>query len=433
MTGDGSVLQSWEYSKCQLYDFNSYLQDNLLYFTMNGKKATSEIRDKSSFECVGFSVNFDENELSYEKPSTVLDDSNRAMFYIAHLQDGEFREQKSTALVQKINTLPENNLLLTGLTNIFHEKLYDFVGRYVNPGIDPRPFDFRYDVVAGDGTILFSEKYSECNITNFATYYNDLMFYVKFAPSLESEIRSQGILNCVGMDLIVSPQKDPLFDNTGNLKKFSPLTQRLIGVPADDTVCNDGKSVMIRPPKDMAICIKDEHISVFEDRGWKTSESTSNLSQVLRQPIPTDEERAETFSITFEGADISPQQTSDTFSKFVPINNEHSLLLGPNGPLNDNAKQFYLESLPSKDKDWYYDLSSQYINPGKIPEPFNITVEVLAANGALIQVWDYDQCSQSNYEVFLDETVLSYKFHQKWDAEIKDRTFFSCEGLNLND
>ena len=433
VTGDGSILQSWEYSKCNLYDFDSYLQDNLLYFTMNGKKATSEIRDKSSFECVGFSVNFDENTSSYESSDITLDDSSRALFYIAHIQDGDIREQKSTALVQKINTLPGNNLLLTGLTNIFHEKLYDFVGNYVNPGKDPENFDFRYDVITGDGTILFSQKYSECHITNFATFYNDQIFYVKFVPSLESEIRSQGILNCVGMDLLVSPQNDPYFDTTGNLKKFSPFTQRAIGVPADDTVCNDGKSVMIRPPKNTAICIKDEHVSIFEARGWNISESSSVLSQVLRQPIPADNERAERFSIIFEGPDISPEQISDTFSKFVPINNEYSLMLTPNGPINEHSKQFYLESLPSKDKDWYYDLSSEYINPGKTPEPFNITVKVLATSDDLIQVWNYDSCTQSNYEIFLDENVLTYKFHQKWDAEIKDRTFYTCEGLNLND
>ena len=435
VTGDGSVIQSWEYSKCGLEDFNTYLQDNLLYFTMSGKKATSEIRDKSSFECVGFSVDFEGDESLYVHQNTILDDSSRALFYIAHLQDGEFREQKSTALVQKINTLSGNNLLLAGLTNVFHEKLYDFVGSYVNPGKDPESFDFRYDVVTGDGTILFSGKYSECSISNFATYYNDQMFYVKFAPSLESEIRSQGIFNCVGMDLIVSPQKDLRFDITGNLKKFSPFTQRLIGVSANETVCNDGKSVMIRPPKDQAICINDEHVSVFEDRGWIASKSSthSHLSQTLTQPIPTDDQRAETFLITFEGADISPEQTSSTFSKFVPIINEYSLFLGPNGRLDDNVKQFYLESLPSKDKNWYYDLLGQDINPGKTPESFNITVNVLAASDDLIQVWEYDSCTQSNYEVFLDENVLTYKFHKKWDAEIKDRTFFSCEGLNLND
>jgi hypothetical protein len=435
VTGDGSILQSWEYSKCNLYNFDSYLQDNLLYFTMNGKKATSEIRDKSSFDCVGFSVNFDKNESSYEQQNIILDDSNRALFYIAHLQDGEFREQKSTALVQKINTLPGNNLLLTGLTNVFHEKLYDFVGSYINPGKDPENFDFRYDVVTGDGTILFSEKYSECSVTNFATYYNDQMFYVKFVPSLESEIRSQAILNCVGMDLLVSPQKDPFFDNTGNLKKFSPLTQRQIGVLAEETVCNDGKSIMIRPPKDNAICIDDENVSVFEARGWIASKSSthSKLSQTLSQPIPTDKQRAEMFLISFEGADISPKQTSVTFSKFVPINNVNSLLLGPSGKMDNDVKQFYLESLPSKDKDWYYNLSSQYINPGKTPESFNVTVEVLAASDDVIQVWNYDSCTQSNYEIFLDENVLTYKFHKKWDAEIKDRSFFSCEGLNLND
>jgi len=434
VTGDGDVLQSWKYSKCELDDFNIYLQDNLAYFTMNGKKATSEIRDKSSFQCAGFRVNFDENELSYEQPSTIVDDGNRAMLYIAHIQNGEFKSQRSTTLVQKINSLPQNNLLLTGLPNIFNIDLYDLAGTYLNTGKELELFDFRYDLVTGDGTILFSAKYTKCQITNFATYYSDHLFYIKFMPSLKPEIRTQGILNCIGMDLIMSPQKDLHFDPTGNLRKFSPLIQREIGVPTSDTVCNDGKTVMIRPPKNIAICILDEHISVLEERGWKTRASSfhPNLVKALSQPIPTDQERATSFLITLHGADKGKTITSDTFSKFVPISNEKSSLLTPSGPLDQSTKQFYLESLPSKDKDRFYDILSEYINHVRIAKPFDITIDVLAASGDLIQVWDYSSCDNNRYEIFLDENLLIYKLHQKWDAEIKDRTFFQCSGLKIN-
>jgi len=433
VTGDGSILQSWKYSKCDLESFDTYMQDNLLYFTMNGKKATSEIRDKSSFDCVGFSVDFDGNNLKYENVNSVLDNSDRAMFYLAHVDGGEFKNQKSTALVQKINTLNENDLMLTGLSNVINEDFYDFVGKYVNTGKDPENFDFRYDVVTGDGTVLFSGQYSECKITDFVTFYNDQIFYVKFVPSLQPEIRSQGILDCIGMDLIVSPLKDPTFDNTGNLKKLSPSTQRLIDIPNEQTVCNEGKSVMIRPPKDIAVCIMDEHLSLFEEKGWLLSKFSSNhvYSQNLIQPIPTFDERAISFSITFEGTDISPAKISNTFSKFVPANDE-SRFLSPTNSLDDDTKEFYLESLPSKDKDWYYDLLSQYINPGKTPEPFNISVNVLTGNNSLIQEWNYSECTRSNYELFLDDSFLTFKFHQKWDSEIKDRTFFECVGLSLN-
>jgi hypothetical protein len=433
VTGDGSVLQSWEYSKCDLESFDTYLQDNLLYFTMNGKKATSEIKDKSSFDCIGFSVDFDESDLKYENVKPVLDNSDRAMFYLAHVDGGEFKSQKSTALLQKVNTLSENNLMLTGLSNVINEDYYDFVGKYVNTGKDPENFDFRYDVVTGDGTVLFSGQYSDCQISDFSTFYNDQIFYVKFVPSLQPEIRSQGVLDCIGMDLLVSPLKEPTFDTTGNLKKLSPSTQRLIDIPNEETVCNDGKSVMIRPPKDIAVCIKDEHVANFEDKGWILSKFSSNhsYSQNLIQPIPTFDERAISFSVTFEGTDIAPAKISDTFSKFVPINGE-SRFLSPRNSLDDTTKQFYLESLPSKDKDWYYELLSQYINPGKTPEPFNISVQVLAGNESLIQEWNYSECTRSNYELFLDDSLLTYKFHQKWDSEIKDRTFFECVGLSLN-
>jgi len=106
--------------------------------------------------------------------------------------------------------------------------------------------------------------------------------------------------------------------------------------------------------------------------------------------------------------------------------------LSPTNPLDDGAKEFYLESLPSKDKDWYYELLSQHINPGATPEPFNISVQVLAGNDDLIQEWNYSECTRNSYELFLDDSLLTYNFHQKWDSEIKDRTFFQCIGLNLS-
>jgi hypothetical protein len=39
---------------------------------------------------------------------------------------------------------------------------------------------------------------------------------------------------------------------------------------------------------------------------------------------------------------------------------------------------------------------------------------------------------KNNYEIFLDEGLLNYKYHEKWQAELKDRTIFECVGLKFN-
>lgn len=55
VTGDGTILQTWEYSNCDLEDFSIYLQDNVL-FDRFGSESGPEIRERSIFHCSGFSL-----------------------------------------------------------------------------------------------------------------------------------------------------------------------------------------------------------------------------------------------------------------------------------------------------------------------------------------------------------------------------------------
>ncbi len=72
-----------------------------------------------------------------------------------------------------------------------------------------------------------------------------------------------------------------------------------------------------------------------------------------------------------------------------------------------------------------------YINPGKIPELFEVTIEVISGDGTTIQTWEYGKCEISNYEIYLDDSLLNYKYHDRWQSEIRDRTFFDCGGLEF--
>ena len=139
-----------------------------------------------------------------------------------------------------------------------------------------------------------------------------------------------------------------------------------------------------------------------------------------------------TFPSESTATEINPSVTSYTFSKFSPITQSDAFILLPDNPLDSKSKQFYLESLPSKDKQWLYDVASMYINPGKIPELFEVTVEVVSGDGNILQIWEYDECEISNYDLYLDDSLLNYKFHDRWQSEIRDRVIFDCSGLKLN-
>ena len=60
VSGDGTVLQTWEYRDCDLEDYTVYLQDNVIYNKFHGGDG-SEIRERSIFDCRGLSLVAPEN------------------------------------------------------------------------------------------------------------------------------------------------------------------------------------------------------------------------------------------------------------------------------------------------------------------------------------------------------------------------------------
>lgn len=56
---------------------------------------------------------------------------------------------------------------------------------------------------------------------------------------------------------------------------------------------------------------------------------------------------------------------------------------------------------------------------------------IVLATAVLGGYWDFHDCGVIYYEPYYDQNVLLYKFHMKWQSEIKDYTVFSCSGLHL--
>jgi len=60
VSGDGTVLQTWEYRNCDLEDYTVYLQDNIIFDRFSGEQG-SEIRERSIFYCGGLTLVAPEN------------------------------------------------------------------------------------------------------------------------------------------------------------------------------------------------------------------------------------------------------------------------------------------------------------------------------------------------------------------------------------
>jgi hypothetical protein len=425
ITGDGTILQTWEYSKCKISDYETFLFDNLLFYKGHGGQGP-EIRDNTVFDCVGFGVDFEMRESQEEIQNFVPSYEDRPVMNIIHVSGGDLTQTKSNELIQKFNTLGNQQFLLESLPNKQQKAGYDFISKYLNPGKTPEPFDVKVDMITGDGTILYSIDYSTCSVTNYAIHLNENMGLNKFLPSMKSEIREKGILDCTKTDGMILPEKS-------QYSRFhvAPKIQSEIGIPANEVVCKEDFELMIRPPSGTPVCISPESMPKLEQRGWEKPLHDELVSSTIKPILTTNDERAISFVAHFQGTDIAPPKTVETFSKFSPITDDKSIILTPDNPLDSKSKQFYLESLPSKDKQWLYDLTSRYINPGKIPELFEVTIEVISDDGTILQTWDYGQCEISNYDVYLDDSLLNYKYHDRWQSEIRDRTFFNCGGLEF--
>ena len=91
-----------------------------------------------------------------------------------------------------------------------------------------------------------------------------------------------------------------------------------------------------------------------------------------------------------------------------------------------------LGSLPSKDKEEFYNLVAEYYNLGKDPEPFDVKIDLLAGDGTILQTWDYSKCNITDYQTFLFDNLLFYKGHGGQGHEIRDNTVFDCVGFGVD-
>jgi len=73
-----------------------------------------------------------------------------------------------------------------------------------------------------------------------------------------------------------------------------------------------------------------------------------------------------------------------------------------------------------------------YINTGKAPEEFDVKVDVVTENGIVIQQWSYNDCVITSYWTFLADSTDVYMIsNPDFIPEIRDRSDFSCRGMNL--
>jgi len=140
--------------------------------------------------------------------------------------------------------------------------------------------------------------------------------------------------------------------------------------------------------------------------------------------IPENNDRAKSFVVHFFDGDLEQVHSFNTFKVFSPVFDSDVSLFTTNA-------QFHLESLPSLDKSDFYKLLSRYINPVRVPQPFNVSIDSITGDGTILQRWNYVKCDVSDYTVYLEDYKHVYPFSGKKFSENREMIDFECAGLHL--
>ena len=175
--------------------------------------------------------------------------------------------------------------------------------------------------------------------------------------------------------------------------------------------------------------------SVFQCGGLKVEPNPNPPDIDLSQLgiIPNDSSRAQKFVVHFFNGDFS-QIYSTTFAKFSPsvdtIETPFATVTTPGNPIGTNP-QFFLEDMPSIDKQGYYELLSRYVNPVRTPQLFDVSIDLITGDNTILQRWNYVNCDVTNYSVQLHNSMLRFPYSDEITGEIQDKTDFECDGTKF--
>jgi len=102
------------------------------------------------------------------------------------------------------------------------------------------------------------------------------------------------------------------------------------------------------------------------------------------------------------------------------------------GFVRSAGHEFSLESIPSEDKQPLYQYIAKNLN-APYPERFEIDIDLVSADGSIIETLNYNKCLITAYFVYSNDSKGKYRFSDSLPAkmELRDITKFECHGFSL--
>ncbi len=398
---DGSKLISFVYEKCQATEYSLYSQNLSVVYQFSGEKE-HEIRDHTLFYCGGDKITEiykSEENLENDKESDtipiypVAHENDRVLSYIVHLFDGELEELysfntfkdfspsvKSRANPYVMSTNPGNpfdsqpRFYLESLSSKDKKEFYEFLSRYINPGKVPEKFNVSIDAVTGDGTILQRWNYEKCDVDDYVMNLEEYKFRFPFSDEEGSEILEKIDFRCSGLNFKVFGHD--------NINKFPVYAKNAINTE-DYTIEN------------------------------------TDLTQ---------DDRAMSFRYHIFRGEFTDTTTLTDYPKFESLSFKRSQKTPANHP-GQYDFGFYVESSPSKEKTDIYEFFARYINPGKPPEPFDVTVDVVTGDDTILYQLKYAKCSAADYDWYIQDFIFWFDISNMPNPELRERYTHFCTGF----
>jgi len=162
-----------------------------------------------------------QEQIEVTAAKTALSDDERAQFFVVHFSDGliekpftvyTFSKFESTSSQSKGSELfkypmyqfkDKAQFILEGLPSVDKKDLYRGIDRWMTRGTTLSPFAVDIDVVAGDGTVIQTWTYTNCQPTAYGTYLQDVINFYQYSGQEKSEIRDRVAFSCTSVLLEV--------------------------------------------------------------------------------------------------------------------------------------------------------------------------------------------------------------------------------------
>ena len=152
---------------------------------------------------------------------TSLSDDERAQSFVVHFSDGLIQKPLTINTFQKFEATSSKNteselynfplykfkdspeFLLESLPSVDKKDLYRGIDRWMTNSAPVTPFDVDIDVLSGDGQIIQTWAYKNCEPTAYGTFLQDVKNFYQFVDQEKPEIRDRVIFTCSGIELLV--------------------------------------------------------------------------------------------------------------------------------------------------------------------------------------------------------------------------------------